>query len=232
MVQYHVIIPSAGSGSRMQSNAPKQYLPINGKPILRYAIDIFESLPEITSVHVVIAKEDAYWEETLLIGCQKTRALSCGGATRAESVLNGLQTIAADISEQDWILVHDAARPGLDAEMVLRLMAAAQQTDAGAILALPVADTLKRADQCQQITATISRESLWQAQTPQMFRLGMLRQALITHLQRQPTDEAQAMEWMGYQPKLVLGDLKNMKITYPQDLNIAASLMQAAQKLL
>lgn len=228
MPKYHVLIPSAGAGSRMQSATPKQYLPLHGKPILRHAIDTFETLAEIASVTVVVAEQDAYWQAALLDGCQKVRVLACGGETRAATVLNGLQAMVRGIDAEDWILVHDAARPGIDATMVRRLLQSMQPGDVGGILALPLADTLKRADGLQQIAATIAREALWQAQTPQMFRAGLLLQALSTHLNRQPTDEAQAMEWMGHAPKLVLGDLKNLKITYPQDLMVVAALMQAA----
>ncbi|WP_029146951.1 2-C-methyl-D-erythritol 4-phosphate cytidylyltransferase [Methylophilus sp. 5] len=229
MTQYHVLIPSAGSGSRMQSAAPKQYLPLNGKPILRHAIDTFEAMPEISQVFIVIAPEDAYWSENLLQGCHKTQVLSCGGDSRAASVYKGLQAMASYVNQDDWVLVHDAARPGLDAAMVQRLIAAISSTDVGGLLALPLADTLKRADTTQQVAETIPRESLWQAQTPQMFKAGMLQQALAAHLPRQPTDEAQVMEWAGYAPKLVLGDLKNLKITYPHDIAVVLALMQATQ---
>ncbi len=228
MSEYHVMIPCAGHGSRMQSAAPKQYLPLLGKPLLRHAIEVFESMAEIQSITLVIAPNDHDWQPALLVGCHKTRAVACGGASRAESVLNGLMqlTVAAD----DWVLVHDAARPGIDAAMVKRLMAEVATGEVGGILALPLADTLKRADAHKHIAATLPREGLWQAQTPQMFGYAALTRALQIHLQRQPTDEAQVMEWMGMQPKLVLGDLKNMKITYPQDLTVVAALMQAAQQ--
>lgn len=229
MAKYHVLIPSAGHGARMQSETPKQYLVLNGKPILRHAIDVFEAMPEIASITIVIADEDPFWKPALLNQCHKTRVVSVGGETRAASVLNGLKAIAMSVKADDWILVHDAARPGVDQAMIHRLMDAVSDQDIGAILALPLADTLKRADANASVSETIPREKLWQAQTPQMFRHGELQQALTTHLQRHPTDEAQAMEWMGHPPKLVLGDLKNMKITYPQDLTVVAALMQATQ---
>lgn len=226
MSEYHVIIPSAGHGSRMQSAEPKQYLSLRGKPILRHAIDVFESLPQIKSITVVISQQDHYWQPTLLDGCVKTAIVTCGGQTRAETVLNGLNQLNIDAS--DWVLVHDAARPGIDQDMLLRLFDAVHVTDIGGILALPLADTLKRVDNAGDIAETIPREGLWQAQTPQMFTYAALREALATHLHRQPTDEAQAMEWMGHRPKLILGGLKNLKITYPQDLTIVTALMQVA----
>lgn len=229
MTEYHVLIPSAGSGSRMQSAFPKQYLPLNGKPILRHAIDIFEAMPIVSRIFIVVAREDAYWSDALLQGCHKTQVLSCGGDSRAATVYQGLQAISSQVDSKDWVLIHDAARPGIDEKMVDRLIGAIGPTEVGGLLALPLADTLKRADALTQVAATIPRDALWQAQTPQMFRAGMLQQALAHYLDRQPTDEAQAMEWMGHAPKLVLGDLKNLKITYPHDLTVVSALMQAAQ---
>lgn len=229
MSQYHVLIPCAGNGSRMQSVAPKQYLPLNGKPILRHAIDIFEAMPIVSRIFIVIAAVDEYWSDELLQGCYKTLVLTCGGDTRAASVYQGLQAMMTQENGDDWILVHDAARPGVDAKMVQRLIDAMQPADIGGLLALPLADTLKRADSSQHVSATISREALWQAQTPQMFKVGMLQQALMSSLDRQPTDEAQAMEWAGHTPKLVLGDLKNLKITYPHDIAVVSALMQATE---
>lgn len=213
----------------MQSASPKQYLSLNGKPILRHAIDIFEAMPIVSKVFVVIAAEDAYWSDALLQGCHKTQVLPCGGESRAASVYHGLQALASQVDNEDWVLVHDAARPGIDAVMMQRLIDAMQSDDIGGLLALPLADTLKRADATQHVAATIPREALWQAQTPQMFKLGMLKQALASCLERQPTDEAQAMEWAGHTPKLVLGDLKNLKITYPHDIAVVSALMQATQ---
>ena len=229
MPQYHVLIPCAGNGSRMQTVAPKQYLSLNGKPILRHAIDIFEAMPIVSRIFIVIAAEDGYWSDELLQGCYKTQVLTCGGDTRAASVYQGLQAMMTQENGDDWILVHDAARPGVDAQMVQRLIDAMQPADIGGLLAVPLADTLKRADASQHVSATISREALWQAQTPQMFKVGMLQQALMSSLDRQPTDEAQAMEWAGHTPKLVLGDLKNLKITYPHDIAVVSALMQATE---
>ncbi|MDF0378850.1 2-C-methyl-D-erythritol 4-phosphate cytidylyltransferase [Methylophilus sp. YYY-1] len=226
MSQYHVLIPSAGRGSRMQSSRPKQYLPLNGEPLLKHVIQTFESFAAITSISVVIAEDDQDWQPALLAGCQKTRVLLCGGATRAESVLNGLRALNAQVQARDWILVHDAARPGIDHEMLLRLIDSVGDDDTGAILALPLADTLKRAGTQTTIAETIPRNHLWQAQTPQMFRYAELQSALSHSIEKQPTDEAQAMEWMGHHPKLVQGSLKNMKVTYPDDLQVVAALMQ------
>lgn len=228
MSQYHVLIPSAGRGTRMQSTLPKQYLSLLGAPLLRHVIQRFESCEEIASITIVIATDDQDWQPSLLEGCQKTQVMPCGGTTRAESVLNGLNALRDLVKPADWILVHDAARPGIDHVMLQRLINTVGASDTGGILALPLADTLKRADEQGHITETIPREHLWQAQTPQMFRYADLHNALNTYLTRQPTDEAQAMEWMGKRPKLVLGNLKNMKVTYPDDLQVVAALMQMA----
>jgi len=230
MSKYHVLIPSAGRGTRMQSTLPKQYLSLLGQPLLRHVIQRFESCEQIDSITIVIAEDDLDWQPSLLDGCQKTQVISCGGATRAESVLNGLKALRDRVQPADWMLVHDAARPGIDQEMLQRLMDAVGTSDTGGILALPLADTLKRADHQGGITETIPREHLWQAQTPQMFRYVDLHNALHTYLSRHPTDEAQAMEWMGKQPQLVLGSLKNMKVTYPDDLQVVAALMQSTLK--
>lgn len=212
----------------MQSAMPKQYLLLEGKPVLRHVIEVFEGMDEIASVHIVLAPNDDYWVHHLVEGCRKTKAVHCGGLTRAESVLNGLKQLALEAGANDWVLVHDAARPGIDQSLVKRLLKESMSERVGAILALPLADTLKRADSQQQIETTLSRDGLWQAQTPQMFKLALLHDALLQSLDRHPTDEAQAMEWLGYQPKLVVGDLKNMKITYMRDLQVVSALIQAA----
>lgn len=228
MSQYHVLIPCAGRGTRMKSTLPKQYLSLLGEPLLKHVIQCFESFYAIASISIVIAEDDQDWQTCLLEGCQKTQVMTCGGSTRAETVLNGLHALRALVQPADWILVHDAARPGIDHVVLQRLINAVGVSDIGGILALPLADTLKRGDDQRHITETIPREHLWQAQTPQMFRYADLYSALNTYLTRQPTDEAQAMEWMGKRPKLVLGSLKNMKVTYPDDLQVLTALMHMA----
>lgn len=228
MSSYHVLIPSAGNGARMQSATPKQYLALQGKPILTHVLAVFEACDQISTITVVIAPNDIDWQPSLLQGCRKTRVLPCGGSSRAESVLNGLKALQPEMAADDWMLVHDAARPGLDATMLNRLLKTVTGHPSGGLLAMPLADTLKKADAAQNIDHTVPRELLWQAQTPQMFRHAALLDALTTHLHRQPTDEAQAMEWMGHHPLLVMGGLKNMKVTYPTDLAVVEALMKAA----
>ncbi len=229
MPQFHVLIPCAGSGSRMQSQLPKQYLPLNGLPLLRHAIDCFESMEAIASIHVVISANDQHWQTELISDCDKTNVIIAGGDTRASTVLNGLSYLLTQVAPEDWVLVHDAARPGITADLVKALIDISDTDSCGGLLALPLADTLKRSDQCSRSIDTVSRAQLWMAQTPQMFRLGDLYGALTDNIHRQPTDEAQAMEWAGFQPQLVLGDLRNLKVTYPKDLSIVAALLHNLQ---
>ena len=151
------------------------------------------------------------------------------GATRAATVLNGLQAMQDDVDENDWVLVHDAARPGLNQALLDRLLDSLQADSVGGLLAIPLADTLKRADTENRVANTEPRESLWQAQTPQMFRYAMLKEAL-ERAAGAPTDEAQAIEALGYKPKLVPGELRNLKVTYPQDLAIAEAILNADER--
>jgi len=156
----------------------------------------------------------------------KAQVHHCGGETRAMSVLNGLHAIASQVDEDDWILVHDAARPGLSNVLLSQLINSLENDAVGGLLALPLADTLKRADSEQCVTATMPRTDLWQAQTPQMFRYGTLKTAL-TDFKGAATDEAEAIEAMGLKPKLVNGELRNLKVTYPQDLAVLSALLNS-----
>lgn len=227
MPKFFVLIPSAGVGSRMQQTMPKQYLSLLGKPLIRHAVDCFEAMPAILSILVVTAADQLTNLQAILEGCTKTAVIPCGGETRAQSVLNGLAQLMQHADHDDWVLVHDAARPGITQQLVKRLLNIAQPDSNGGILALPLADTLKRGNAAEQVAETISRDHLWMAQTPQMFRIGALYQALNDAITLHPTDEAQAMEWAGIPVQLVHGDLCNLKVTYPQDLHTVAALMQA-----
>lgn len=148
-----------------------------------------------------------------------------GGGTRAQTVLNTLEAMRSEVAEDDWILVHDAARPGLTLPLLNQLLDELENDEVGGLLALPLADTLKQSNADVRVEKTIPREGLWQAQTPQMFRFNLLHKAL-SGFDGAPTDEAQAVEALGLQPKLVVGSLRNMKITYPQDLALMEVLMQ------
>jgi 2-C-methyl-D-erythritol 4-phosphate cytidylyltransferase len=227
MAFFHVIIPAAGSGSRMGADAPKQYLSLNGQSLIQHVIKVFDMATKIKSVHVILSEQDAHWRASYLNRSDKTQIHHCGGLTRAESVLNGLKAIENTVAADDWILVHDAARPGLTNRLLTSLINTLESDAVGGLLALPLADTLKKADADERVAATIPREQLWQAQTPQMFRFALLKEAL-ERFEGTPTDEAQAVEALGLTPKLVTGELRNLKVTYAQDLAVLSALVNVS----
>jgi 2-C-methyl-D-erythritol 4-phosphate cytidylyltransferase len=225
MPRHYAIVPAAGSGSRFGSGTPKQYLSLSGRPLIHHTLAALVACPEIDRVWVVLAPDDSEWDryDWSELG-SKLETLRCGGTTRADSVSNGLRAAAMVAADDDWVLVHDAARPCLSREMLSELLNELAADPVGGILAVPVADTLKRADSEQRIVATEPRDGLWQAQTPQMFRYGLLRAALEKC--RAVTDEAGAIEALGLKPKLVRGDATNLKVTYPADLALAALILR------
>jgi 2-C-methyl-D-erythritol 4-phosphate cytidylyltransferase len=223
MANFHVIIPAAGSGSRMGASAPKQYLNLNGQPLIQHVIKVFDQDIKIQSIHVVLSEQDAYWQHVYLNASEKAKVHYCGGETRAQTVLNGLEAIRGSVDIDDWILVHDAARPGLTNGLLSQLIASIEIDDIGGLLALPLADTLKKSDANSRVANTIPRDQLWQAQTPQMFKFATLKYALES-FNGTPTDEAEAIEALGLKPKLVTGELRNLKVTYPQDLAVLSAL--------
>jgi len=223
MSEFHALVPAAGFGARMGHQLPKQYLDLAGRPMIWHALTTLCASPQICTVFVVLAPGDEYFARYDWSHCgAKLEPLYCGGATRAESVANGL--IASELEPDDWVLVHDAARPCLSPSLLARMIAELRDDPVGGILAVPVADTLKRADARQRIACTEPREGLWQAQTPQMFRAGLLAEALARGAN--VTDEASAIEALGLQPKLVGSDTSNFKVTYPQDIELAELLLQ------
>ena len=229
---YFALVPAAGSGARMggegSARVPKQYLPLAGHPLIFHALAALCSVPRITRVFVVLAPQDDEWSrhDWSVLG-SKLAPLFCGGSTRAESVRNGLRATAAQVNAQDWMLVHDAARPCVARWHVETLIDSVADDEVGGILAVPVADTLKHADAANRIDATVPRAALWQAQTPQMFRHAYLRRALESHGNLEGiTDEAGAMEALGFRPKLVAADATNLKVTYPLDLLLAGWILQ------
>ena len=226
MPRHFAIVPAAGSGSRFGAGRPKQYLDLLGRPLIFHTLAALTAHPAIERVWVVLAPDDPWWPryDWSELGA-KLETVRCGGATRAESVTNGLQAAAMVAADDDWVLVHDAARPCISAAMLDALFADLAQDPVGGILAVPVADTLKRADTEQRVAATEPRDGLWQAQTPQMFRYGLLGDALQKC--RDVTDEAGAVEALGLKPKLVRGDATNLKVTYPADLALAAMILRA-----
>ena len=225
MTRHFAIVPAAGSGARFGSEVPKQYLELSGKPMIFHSIAALCSCDRIDAVWVVLSPGDEWWAsfDWSSLG-HKLRVLYCGGSTRAETVANGLAAISAEAGSDDWVLVHDAARPCLSQAMLEALCNELNADPVGGLLAVPVADTLKRADAEQRVAATQSREAMWQAQTPQMFRYGLLAQVLAG--QGAVTDEAGAFEAAGYAPRLVRSDMTNLKVTYPADLALAELILQ------
>ncbi|BDT60073.1 2-C-methyl-D-erythritol 4-phosphate cytidylyltransferase [Massilia varians] len=226
--RYFALIPAAGVGARMGASSPKQYLQIGGKPMLRHTLDAFRSSPLIAHTYVVVGAGDPYIDA--LVPPSGVTVLRCGGATRMESIRNGLRALHGSIALDDWILVHDAARPGLDAELIERLIVETGEHPAGGLLALPVVDTVKRSSAGE--VATVARDGLWLAQTPQMFRYQLLLRALDAAVSSSAgpaaiTDDASAVEALGLAPKLVEGHPRNLKVTLPADIRIAEMYLAA-----
>jgi 2-C-methyl-D-erythritol 4-phosphate cytidylyltransferase len=230
MSDIYALIPAAGSGSRMGSEIPKQYQMLAGIPLIQHAIDVLSTHARLQQVFVVLAPQDEYFKRHDWSAYHgRLEPLYCGGATRAASVLNGLVAIAGAVQPDDWVLVHDAARPCLSAALIDRLLTL-EHDDVGGILAIPVADTLKRADGAQRIAATVPRDMLWQAQTPQMFRYRLLLEALRRIDPEKPqsvTDEASAIELLGVTARLVRGSASNLKVTWPEDMAFAQVFLSA-----
>ncbi|WP_409266440.1 2-C-methyl-D-erythritol 4-phosphate cytidylyltransferase [Massilia sp. BHUDP2] len=226
--RYFALLPAAGVGARMGANSPKQYLQIGGKPMLRHTLDAFRSSPLIAHTYVVVSADDPLIDA--VVPPSGVTVLRCGGATRMESIRNGLRALHGSIGLDDWILVHDAARPGLDAELIERLIVETGEHPAGGLLALPVVDTVKRssAGAGASSLATVSRDGLWLAQTPQMFRYQLLLRALDAATDPSAiTDDASAVEALGLAPKLVEGHPRNLKVTLPADIRIAEMYLAA-----
>jgi 2-C-methyl-D-erythritol 4-phosphate cytidylyltransferase len=218
------LIPAAGAGERMGSAKPKQYLELLGRPMLYHSVKALLADTRIETVFVVLAPADHEfkqhpWGE---FG-ERVAPLYCGGATRHDSVMNGLVAASSAVEPDDWVLVHDAARPCLGQRELQRLLDTLATDEVGGILGVPVADTLKRADAAARIQSTEPREHLWQAQTPQMFRHGLLLEALGRSARL--TDEAGAVETLGMKPKLVQGSAANLKVTFPEDLQLAETVL-------
>jgi 2-C-methyl-D-erythritol 4-phosphate cytidylyltransferase len=230
--RYFALVPAAGFGARMGGTLPKQYLPLLDHSLLYHSVRPLIEAPFISRVFLLLAPTDERYrrEDWRALGARLT-ALHCGGETRAASVLNGLRAVGGEVTADDWMLVHDAARPCLGAELLHRLKEEVDEDAVGGLLALPVADTLKRGDAGGRVLQTESRADLWQAQTPQMFRYQLLLEALTdAGTAADVTDEASALEQLGYRPKLVMGDSRNLKVTYPQDLALAELILRAAAR--
>ena len=216
------VIPAAGTGSRMAADVPKQYLQIAGKTILEHTIERLVTHPKIDGVVVAVSPDDIWWD-SLQFKTKKPIIKTMGGKERCHSVKNAIYELTRQGNEQDWVLVHDAARPCLHHADLDRMFAQLSAHMVGGILAYPVRDTMKKADDKKRITETVDRTGLWHALTPQMFRLYLLRDALNKAIDDGVlvTDEASAVEHAGYQPKLVEGRPDNIKITTADDLPMA-----------
>lgn len=218
--RFWLVIPAAGIGARMAADRPKQYLQVAGRSILEHTLQRFLDHPALRGVVVSLAADDPYWPALAVASDPRIRR-AAGGRERADSVLAGLETLKNEgAADDDWVLVHDAARPNLALEDLQRLLDSLADDPVGGLLAVPARDTLKRAGADGRVQETVDRSVIWQAYTPQMFRLGTLRQALAQALRAQVaiTDEASAMEWSGLAPRLVEGRADNLKVTRPEDL--------------
>lgn len=220
------VVPAAGASRRMGGDVPKQYLPLGGCRVIEHALRPLLSSPHLAGGVVVLAPGDPWWAHLPAEVRDRVRTVE-GGAERCHSVLNGLAALPA--SAEDWVLVHDAARPCLSEADLEAVRVAGMADRAGALLAVPLADTLKLADPAGRAERTVPREGLWRALTPQMFQFGILRHALNEALASGslPTDEAQAVEQLGLRPRLVHGSALNIKITRPDDLAFAAAVLAA-----
>jgi 2-C-methyl-D-erythritol 4-phosphate cytidylyltransferase len=228
-MKFYAMIPAAGSGSRMGGSIEKQYLPLNAVPMIAHAMMVLAREPRLAKIFVVLSPTDKRWNNYAWQGWEeRIEVLRCGGATRAETVLNGLDAISKICAADDWVLVHDAARPCLPDEMLGKLLDEVADDPVGGLLAVPVADTLKRAaadmTSGPRAEATVPRARRWQAPTPQMLRHGPLVPALRAAGSNM-TDEASAIEQLGLQPRLVESDSRNLKVTYPQDLELAGLIL-------
>lgn len=227
-MKYWLVMPAAGVGRRFGTERPKQYAALRGRTVIEWALAPFLADARCTGAVVALAQEDSYWR-TIAPGNVRT---TLGGQERSHSVRNALAALADRADGDDWVLVHDAARPCLARQDLDRLLSELAAHPIGGLLATPAADTLKRADARGEIEQTIERAGLWRALTPQMFRYGRLCEALDrAHAAgRIPTDEAQAIEWLGDAPRLIEGASANLKITSSADLAIAAALLEETSR--
>jgi len=227
--RFWVVIPAAGVGARMQADRPKQYLQVAGRSILEHSLACFLDHPGLQGLVVCLAADDPWWGGLPCASDPRIQR-AVGGAERADSVLSGLQRLLdLGAGADDWVLVHDAARPNLARSDLDHLLLTLADDPVGGLLAVPARDTLKRIGIDGRILETLERSHIWQAFTPQMFHLGHLRQALADALRAGAavTDEASALEWAGQLPRLVEGRGDNFKVTRPEDLSLLARLCQA-----
>jgi 2-C-methyl-D-erythritol 4-phosphate cytidylyltransferase len=222
------IVPAAGQGSRFGSDVPKQYAPLLGQPVLSWTLQALLAEESLAGVVVALAGGDDHWSS--LRESSDPRVRTCAGGVRRElSVANALLALDGAAADSDWVLVHDAARPCLRHDDLNALFDTLRDDAVGGLLALPVGDTLKRSDEAGRACATVERDGLWRALTPQMFRYGILRRSLALCIERgrTVTDEASAIEALGLRPRLVRGHSDNLKITNPEDAALAEAILRA-----
>ncbi len=226
------LIPAAGVGSRFNGKMPKQYTPVLGQPVLFHTLNVINQSTRIEKLAIVLSPEDEYFDQHQW-PFFKMLKLRAGGVSRAHSVLNGIKVLLHNkfMQEEDWVLVHDAARCCLNLSLLNHFIDEASAHPVGGLLALPVADTLKYANEQNEVTHTISRAQLWQAQTPQMFKAGLLLSALEQSDMNLVTDEASAIEQLGLTPLLISGAISNFKLTFPQDLILAEAVLGTRRKI-
>jgi len=229
-VRYWLVMPAAGSGRRFGERTPKQYAPLHGRTVLEWALSPFLSDGRCAGAVIVISPSDTWWPS--VAARISPVIVAQGGGERSESVRAGLQALNRKAEPSDWVLVHDAARPCLTNTDRDRLLEQAGAHAVGGLLAMPASDTLKRAQGDRTVETTVDRVELWRAGTPQMFRFARLCEALDAALaiKRFPTDESQALEWMGEHPLLVEGSAGNIKVTSPEDLSLAEALLSARDR--
>jgi len=224
MTKIFALVPAAGQGTRMGEAFPKQYLPIAGRPMMFHSLETLASVGRITAVIAILSPMDRHWgAHDWSAFPDKIEALFAGGATRGASVANALAMLEGRAAPEDWVLVHDAARPCLTRELVEQFLDEIGEDPVGGLLAMPLADTLKRSEGTLRVAETIPRQGLWRAQTPQMFRYAALRRGLSKS--PEATDESQAVEALGQMPRLVQGVNTNFKVTFTDDLPIAEMIL-------
>lgn len=222
------IVPASGTGQRMGSATPKQYLKFSGKTVLEHSLDRLLEIPDIATITVVTSSQDQWWE-TLAVASHPRIVRQEGAALRHRSVFNGVSSLQGIAQPNDWVLVHDAARPCVRVSDVSKLIVELAAHDAGGLLGIPVSNTLKKLDGNMLVRDTVDRTDLWQALTPQLFRFSVLFRALQTASENNitVTDEASAVELLGHKPQLVEGSSDNIKITHAMDLLLAQQIIES-----
>ncbi|WP_347329446.1 2-C-methyl-D-erythritol 4-phosphate cytidylyltransferase [Marinimicrobium locisalis] len=230
--RYWVVVPAAGIGTRMRSDRPKQYLPLRGRTLLEHTVERLLEIPALAGLVLALNPKDPYWEQ-LPLAANPRVAVVDGGSERSRSVLNALNYLTLQARADDWVMVHDAARPCITQSAIAGLCRHTAKHPVGGILGVPVGDTLKRVGSGHAILDTCDRRGLWQAQTPQLFRYQLLHQCLTRALANGETvtDEASALEVAGYQPLIVEGRSDNIKVTRPEDLALAEAIVQQQEQL-